>query len=75
MKNEACNKSLLKEMEIGIGVGKNLSSDSYDVFNGLNTIFKTFGIKVKLNEEDTSPRPPPLSAYYYWLKDGDVIIN
>ncbi|KAL0772189.1 hypothetical protein Bca101_037340 [Brassica carinata] len=59
------DKSLLKEMEIGIGVGKNLSSDSYDVFNGLNTIFKTFGIKVKLNEEDTSPRPPPLSAYYY----------
>lgn len=59
------DKNLLKEVEIGIGVGKKLSSDSYDVFNNLNTIFKTFGIKVKLNEEDTSPRPPPLSDYYY----------
>ncbi|KAJ4905206.1 Plant invertase/pectin methylesterase inhibitor superfamily protein [Raphanus sativus] len=59
------DKRLLKEVESVIGVGKNLSSDSYDVFNGLNTIFKTFGIKVKLNEEDTSPRPPPLSSYYY----------
>ncbi|ANM64136.1 putative pectinesterase [Arabidopsis thaliana] len=59
------DKILLKEVGIGIGVGKNLTSDSFDVFNNLNTIFKTFGIKVKLNEEDTSPRPPPLSDYYY----------
>ncbi|ESQ43855.1 hypothetical protein EUTSA_v10006384mg [Eutrema salsugineum] len=59
------DKNLFNEVEFGIGVGKNLSSDSFDVFNGLNTIFKTFGIKVKLNEEDTSPRPPPLSDYYY----------
>ncbi|CAH8368581.1 unnamed protein product [Eruca vesicaria subsp. sativa] len=59
------DKNLLKEVETGIGVGKNLSSDSFDVFNGLPTIFKTFGINVKLNEEDTSPRPPPLSDYYY----------
>lgn len=61
------DKGLLKEVEIGIGVGKNLSSDSFDVFNGLNTIFKTFGIKVKLNGEDTSPRPPPLADYYFWF--------
>ncbi|KFK35401.1 hypothetical protein AALP_AA5G280200 [Arabis alpina] len=59
------DKNLLKEVENGIGVGKKLSSDSFDVFNNLKTIFKTFGIKVKLNEEDTSPRPPPLSDYYY----------
>ncbi|CAH2063118.1 unnamed protein product [Thlaspi arvense] len=59
------DKNLFKEVEIGIGVGKKLSSDSFDVFNALNTIFKTFGIKVKLNEEDTSPRPPPLSDYYF----------
>lgn len=59
------DKNLLKEVEIGIRLGKNLTSDSFDVFNNLNTIFKTFGIKVKLNEEDTSPRPPPLSDYYY----------
>ncbi|XP_010512604.1 PREDICTED: pectinesterase 5-like [Camelina sativa] len=59
------DKNLLKEVEIGIGAGKKLSSDSFDVFNNLNTIFKTFGIKVKLNENDTSPRPPPLSDYYY----------
>lgn len=59
------DKNLLKEVENGIGVGKKLSSDSFDVFNHLNTIFKTFGIKVKLNENDTSPRPPPLSDYYY----------
>ncbi|KAF8108468.1 hypothetical protein N665_0108s0007 [Sinapis alba] len=59
------DKNLLKEVETGISVGKNLSSNTFDVFNGLKTIFKTFGIKVKLNEEDTSPQPPPLSNYYY----------
>ncbi|KAL1216230.1 Pectinesterase 5 [Cardamine amara subsp. amara] len=59
------DKNLLKEVDLGIGLGKNLSSNSFDVFNNLNTIFKTFGIKVKLNEDDTSPRPPPLSDYYY----------
>lgn len=59
------DKKLLKEVDLGIGLGKNLSSNSFDVFNNLNTIFKTFGIKVKLNEDDTSPRPPPLSDYYY----------
>ncbi|CAH8354869.1 unnamed protein product [Eruca vesicaria subsp. sativa] len=59
------DKNLLKEVETGISVGKNLSSNTFDVFNDLKTIFKTFGIKVKLNEEDTSPRPPPLSDYYY----------
>ncbi|XP_009104376.2 probable pectinesterase/pectinesterase inhibitor [Brassica rapa] len=59
------DKNLLKEVESGIGVGKNLSSNSFDVFNGLHTIFNTFAINVKLNEEDTSPRPPPLSDYYY----------
>ncbi|KAJ4896407.1 Plant invertase/pectin methylesterase inhibitor superfamily protein [Raphanus sativus] len=59
------DKNLLKEVETGISVGKNLSSNTFDVFNGLKTIFKTFGIKVKLNEEDTSPQPPPLSNYYF----------
>ncbi|KAG2258883.1 hypothetical protein Bca52824_078177 [Brassica carinata] len=59
------DKNLLWEVETGISVGKNLSSNTFDVFNGLKAIFKTFGIKVKLNEEDTSPQPPPLSNYYY----------
>ncbi|EOA25359.1 hypothetical protein CARUB_v10018690mg [Capsella rubella] len=63
--DDIVDKNLLKEVEIGIGVGKKLTSDSFDVFNNLNTIFKTFGIKEKLNEKDTSPRPPPLSDYYY----------
>ncbi|CAN8253931.1 unnamed protein product [Cochlearia groenlandica] len=59
------DKSLLKEVEFGIGVGKKLCSDTFDVIYGLKTIFNTFGIKVKLNEQDTTPRPPPLSDYYY----------
>ncbi|KAG2324618.1 hypothetical protein Bca52824_007346 [Brassica carinata] len=60
-----CKKTLTSIMGYHSTFGKNLSSDSFDVFNGLHTIFKTFSINVKLNEEDTSPRPPPLSDYYY----------
>ncbi|XP_010544937.1 PREDICTED: pectinesterase 5-like [Tarenaya hassleriana] len=64
MKN--VDKNLKKEVESGIGLGKNLSGEALDVYSGLNDIFKGFGIKAALNDKGTdSLEPPPISYYYY----------
>ncbi|XP_010559166.1 PREDICTED: pectinesterase 5-like [Tarenaya hassleriana] len=60
------DKNLMKEVEGGIGLGKNLSGETLDVYARLNDIFKGFGIKAELNEKETDPlQPPPISNYYY----------
>ncbi|KFK37473.1 hypothetical protein AALP_AA4G261300 [Arabis alpina] len=61
------DKTLLKEVEGGIGLGKRMSGESVDVFAGMGKVFNTFNIKTKLNnQKDTNELlPPPLSFYYY----------
>lgn len=59
------DKTLLKVVEGGIGLGKRMSGESVDLFDGMGKVFNTFNIKTKLNHQDTdSLLPPPLSFYY-----------
>ncbi|KAF8089746.1 hypothetical protein N665_0498s0047 [Sinapis alba] len=60
------DKTLLKEVQGGIGLAKRMSGESVDVFAGMGKVFNTLNIKTKLNQKDTdSLLPPPLSFYYY----------
>ena len=60
------DKTLLKEVQGGIGLGKRMSGESVDVFAGMDKVFNTLNIKTKLNQQDTdSLLPPPLSFYYH----------
>ncbi|XP_010523884.1 PREDICTED: pectinesterase 5-like [Tarenaya hassleriana] len=60
------DKNLRKEVEGGVGLGKNLTGEALDVYADLKDILNGFGIKAKLNEKETDPlQPPPISEYYY----------
>ncbi|CAN8284461.1 unnamed protein product [Cochlearia groenlandica] len=60
------DKTLLKEVEGGIGLGKRMSGESVDVFDGMPKVFDNLNIKTELNQKDTDALlPPPLSEYYH----------